>query len=245
MRTRSRMLSKRRLQLPTIREGAEETLRDMNPANHVQPQTSDDYFLSICHLASPTFPTQDPAPDIISARRMEALHQRLQHAGSQSVTLEVHHREKEEHVSHFQQGEREDVDGHHRNSDPLEYLYGHQSTPSADGTVRSCGGVWGRQARSRAFSVPRASSPDCPRQRKSSCPELPTSSGSTPSDLLPKHSPAQLEARTGGPRVRDSEVQGQGPALKHSLISGWFSDCRSAWREARVRACMLPAIAEL
>ncbi|XP_041078898.1 uncharacterized protein si:dkeyp-72g9.4 [Polyodon spathula] len=32
---------------------------------------------------------------------------------------------------------------------------------------------------------------------------------------------------------------------KHGMIYNWITDCRSAWKEARVTACMLPAIAEM
>ncbi|XP_071375958.1 uncharacterized protein [Centroberyx affinis] len=274
MRPRSRLLSKRRLLLPTIREGTEETLRDMNQANtlhtagHGQSVSSEDYFLSICHLAHPTFPSRDASPDSSKARQLDPLHQRLRLprlGGNASTTFESDHREEARAIG-VQQGEEKELSGEpvlgcHGNSDPLEFLYGHQNNPAlaacqsggargpfAEGRLmRRYGNVWEGQCRSRAHSVPRSSSPDLPRQRKSSCPELLTTATahtSTP-DLSPKRSLPKLQAGRGSPADRDSEGERQDPTVKHTLISQWISDCRSAWREARVRACMLPAIAEI
>ncbi|KAJ8337555.1 hypothetical protein SKAU_G00365210 [Synaphobranchus kaupii] len=36
-----------------------------------------------------------------------------------------------------------------------------------------------------------------------------------------------------------------GGADKHSVISSWIADCRTAWHEAKMKACMLPTIAEI
>ncbi|XP_015204917.1 uncharacterized protein [Lepisosteus oculatus] len=36
-----------------------------------------------------------------------------------------------------------------------------------------------------------------------------------------------------------------GQTDKQNMISSWIADCKSAWKEARIRACMLPAIAEM
>ncbi|KAL6117725.1 uncharacterized protein ACO6RY_15454 [Pungitius sinensis] len=215
MRPRSRRLSKRALVLPTIREGAEEPLRDLNEANalhaagHGQAVSSEDYLLSICHLASPTFPTRHTSPD--------GTHPLQPPSTSQARGT------RQAEVIHLN---GEPVFG---NCDPLEYLYGHQEAPS--------GGV-------RGALVPHASAPELPRQRKSSCPEL---AGGTdtcvPSPSSPRHSASPRETRRERPEREEGERQS--PAIKPSLIAQWLSDCRSAWREARVRACMLPAVAEM
>ncbi|XP_076130073.1 uncharacterized protein LOC143111704 [Alosa pseudoharengus] len=93
MRPRSRLLVKRGL--PTIREGYEEMVQDMNQANsqHTPPSTqpqpslptqdtppsaqpqqslsTQDYLLSICQLARPTFPLREPDWDILSMAPMD------------------------------------------------------------------------------------------------------------------------------------------------------------------------------
>ncbi|XP_029918145.1 uncharacterized protein LOC115366714 [Myripristis murdjan] len=270
MRPRSRLLFKRGLLLPTIREGTEETLRDMNQANalhtaaHGQSVSSEDYFLSICHLAHPTFPSRDTSPDSTGTRQQDSLHQRLRlpRLGGSEAATDTDHREETRRAVGAQQEERKEVTGEpvmgcHGNSDPLEYLYGHQDYPAGLATcqsgnamrglaegrfMRRYGGVWEAQGRSRAHSVPRASSPDLPRQRKSSCPEL---HGTTAPNISPKRAVPKPQAMRGSREDRDTEVERLYPAVKHSLISQWISECRSAWREARVRACMLPAIAEI
>nr|XP_023845334.1 uncharacterized protein LOC111965389 isoform X2 [Salvelinus alpinus] len=117
MRPRSKLLSqKRRLQLPTIREGYEDLVRDMNQLNQInqsntlhsaQPTThpgpcphtlsSEDYLLSICHLAHPT---SLPTNDIINPRQQDSLHHRprlLRHAvqdENSPKTTALCHREK-------------------------------------------------------------------------------------------------------------------------------------------------------
>ncbi|XP_049441835.1 uncharacterized protein si:dkeyp-72g9.4 [Epinephelus fuscoguttatus] len=259
MRPRSRLLSKRTLLLPTIREGTEETVRDLNGANtlhiagHDQAVSSEDYLLSICHLAHPTFPTRDVSPDNTHTRQLDAGHQRLRlsrFSGTTSTTFRSNPTE-EAHAIDMQQGEENELSGElmFSNTDPLEYLYGHQNNLSGgvrravvEGRfIRQHESIWEGQARSRAHSIPRASSPDLLRQRKSSCPELHTSTNTSVPNISPKHS----FARRGSPADRGAEREGQNPTIKHSLISQWISDCRSAWREARVRACMLPAIAEI
>ncbi len=245
MRPRSRLLSKRRLLLPTIREGTEETIKDLNDANtlhiagHGQAVSSEDYFLSICHLAHPTFPNRDVSPYNIHTRQLDAGHQRPN--GTLTGTFEFNPTDKAQAID-MQQGEGKELDGElmFGNSDPLEYLYGHQNNLSrgvrrafTEGRfIRQHGSMWEGQAHSRALSIPRASSPDP--QRKSHCPDLHTSSNTAP-NISPKHSQSR-----GG-----TEGERQNSTVKQSLISQWISDCRSAWREARVRACMLPTIAEI
>ncbi|KAM7417767.1 hypothetical protein PAMA_017421 [Pampus argenteus] len=263
MRPRSRLLSKRGLLLPTIREGTEETVRDLNDANtlHItgrsQSVSSEDYLLSICHLAHPTFPTRDVSPNNIHKRQQDAVHRRLRLSrlsGTTSATFEFNPRED----AHAM-GEEKDLNGElmFGSSDPLEYLYGHQNNLSTcqSGSARSAfaeerlikqnGRVWRGQARSRSHSIPHASNPGLPQQRKSSCPELHTSTDTSTLNTSPKHSLSRLEARGGSLADSEEGAEKTNPTIKQSLISQWISDCRSAWREARVRACMLPAIAEI
>ncbi|XP_030001230.1 uncharacterized protein LOC115427022 isoform X2 [Sphaeramia orbicularis] len=254
MRPRSRLPSKRRLLLPTIREGTEETVRDLNEANslHItgnnQAVSSEDYLLSICHLAHPTFPS----------RELDVIHHRLRPSrlsASTPSTFGLDLRE-EAHVEDMQQEDSKQLNGKllfgcYGQSDPLEHLYGHPSNLSGgirgafvEGRfTRSSGRVWEGQARSRAHSIPRASSPDRPCQRKSSCPELHTSINMPIPNMSPKH--CLSGTRKGSMADGGGEEERQNTPSKHSLISQWISDCRSAWREARARACMLPAIAEI
>ncbi|XP_060935165.1 uncharacterized protein si:dkeyp-72g9.4 [Limanda limanda] len=248
MRPRSRLLSKRRLVLPTIREGTEETVRDRNEANtlHITSVSSEDYLLSICHLAHPTFPSRDVSPHHKShTRQLEDGPQRLRlrHSGKPSSRYESNPAEEEE-APAIEVEQREENELMFGNSDPLEFLYGHQSHLA--GGVRR---VRGGQARSRAHSIPRASSPAPPRQRKGSCPELHTSTDTSAPDISTKHSPSRSEGQRGAAAQRGTPaqrgVESQRPPVKQSLISQWISDCRYAWREARVRVCMLPAIAEM
>ncbi|XP_008275937.1 uncharacterized protein LOC103354374 [Stegastes partitus] len=264
MRPRSRLLAKTRLMLPTIREGTEETVRDLNEAKtlhfaaHGQAVSSEDYLLSICHLAHPTFPTRDVSPDDFPARQQDAVQQRLKpsrFSGTALTTFEFNPKE-EGHAADVQQGEGKELNGEimFGNSDPLEYLYGDQNNLSAlpggvrkafveERFVRQHRSIWEGQARTRAHSIPHASSPDFPHQRKSSCPDLHTSTNTSVPNISPKHSLSRSEAR----RVRSADrgAERLNPTVKQSLISQWIADCKLAWREARVRACMLPAIAEI
>ncbi|XP_077388362.1 uncharacterized protein LOC144025863 isoform X1 [Festucalex cinctus] len=234
MRPRSKLLSKGGLQLPTISEGTEETLRDLNEANTqcVADQiSSDDYLLSICHLAHPTFPTGEVSP---GAQQLDGVHKRMRSSTFQQRQKGV------------QQVERNEVSG---SSDPLEYLYGHHNNlltcQSRSRAYPHDGSEWERPIRSRAHSMPHTASPGLPRQRKSSCPEIHGNTGTTVSSVSVKHDRPTLTAEKGS--VADSKVDGEGvnPNKRHSMVSQWISDCRSAWREGRMRACMLPAITEI
>lgn len=243
MRPRSQLLSKRRFPLPTIREGMEESVKDLNEANalhitgHARAVTSEDYLLSICHLAHPTFPIREVSPISRHSQQVDAANLRLRptRPGSPSDGFErdIQEEDDEEPGGSLAFG----------NSDPLEYIYGHQDALSRSAIVewrftKPGGSLWEGRPRSRAHSIPRASSPDLPRQRKNSVPELHSSANASLSQNSPKHHVARAEARRGGDRGA------QNPS-KQSLISQWISECRSAWREARARACMLPAIAEV
>lgn len=213
MRPRSRLLAKRSLQLPTIREGAEEAVKELNEANSLHA-SSDDYFLSICHLAHPTFPPRGASPYGGTSLRVDAA----------------------DHTSPSGEPREEDLGG--AGFDPLEYLYGqhgHRSGGSnSDGSLAV---PREGRARARAHSIPRVSSPELQkRQRKNSFPVLRARSAASVPNISPERGLARLEA--------SSESRAETPA-KQSLISQWISDCRSAWRLARARACMLPAIAEV
>ncbi|KAM6923603.1 uncharacterized protein FYW49_006072 [Xenentodon cancila] len=262
MRPRSRLLSKRRLTLPTIKEGAEETVRDLNEANtlllseHSQDVSSEDYLLSICHLARPTFPVRDVSPDGFHTRQQNTVQHRLRPSRLIRTTLntfDFNLKEKPQ-TDSVPQDEKKELNEEllYGNSDPLEYLYGHQNNFSAlSGTVegkfaRQHRSVWRSQARDRANSIPHASNVDFPLQRKSSCPELQTNTNISAPNVSPKHSFFGSEV-IGRACPADTGAEGErlNPVLKHSLISRWISDCRSAWREARLKACVLPAIAEV
>ncbi|XP_019730245.1 uncharacterized protein LOC109518670 isoform X1 [Hippocampus comes] len=246
MRPRSKLLSKGELLLPTISEGTEETPRDLNETNTqrvAEGVSSDDYLLSICHLAHPTFPTSDVSP---SAHQVDGVYERRRASRhSETKSLAINHKQ-----NGVRQVECNEILG---SSDPLEYLYGHHNNLSTcqsrfnacphDGSQRES--EWERPARSRAHSIPHAASPGLPRQRKSSCPEIHAKSATTISSVSPKHNRPMLMVEKGS--VSDSKADGEvvNPNKRHSMVSQWISDCRSAWREGRMRACMLPAITEI
>lgn len=238
-------------------------MRDLNETNsllissHSQSVSSEDYFLSICHLAHPTFPTRDVSPNNINTQQLDTVHQRLRlarHNGITSTTSEFNPTEEPQDTE-AQQGVQKELGCElmFGNSDPLEYLYGHQNNLSegmrrvfAEGRfTRQYGSKWEGQVRTRAHSILCASTPDLPRQTKSNCPEFQTSTNNSALHISPKHSLSRLEVRRGTPVVVGAEGERQNPTIKQSFISQWISECRSAWREARVRACMLPAIAEI
>nr|XP_020478215.1 uncharacterized protein LOC109973169 [Monopterus albus]XP_020478216.1 uncharacterized protein LOC109973169 [Monopterus albus] len=263
MRPQSRPLSKRRLLLPTIREGTEETVRDLDEAStahitsHGHSVSSEDYLLSICQLAHPTFPTRDVSPNNIRTRQPDAVHHRptlSRLSGTTSTTFEFKPAEKA-HAINAQQEQEKELNSKlmFGNSDPLEYLYGHQNNLSGgvrgafvEGRfVRQHRHIWGGQAFSRAHSFPPASNLDLPHQCKSSCPEFQTITNRSVPNISPEHNLSRLEARRGSPACTGAEGEKQNPTSKQSLIAQWISGCRSAWREARVRACVLPAIAEI
>lgn len=248
MRPRSRLLSKRRLLLPTIREGSEEAVRDLNEANSLiissqhQAISSEDYLLSICHLAHPTFPNRDVSPHSVQSQQLDAVHQRLRLSRITETTSGAFQSNPKAESHGIQEQKGELTFG---KSDPLEYLYGHQN--NLTGGVRFVeerfhGSVWEGRARSRAHSIPDSSSPDVPHPRKSSCPELSTGTNTLIPNISPKHT---RSSRNGGAADRGGRGSRQTSTIKQSLLSQWISDCRVAWREARARACMLPAIAEI
>ncbi|XP_057706566.1 uncharacterized protein si:dkeyp-72g9.4 [Corythoichthys intestinalis] len=242
MRPRSTVLSKGGLLLPTITEGTEETLKDLNEANtqHVADHvSSDDYLLSICHLAHPTFPTGNVTPD---TQQLNSVRPRIR-------VSRLNHRQKA-HDWGVQKVENNEVLGC---SDPLEYLYGRHNDISTgqsksraypqQSNQRQIESEREKPSRSRAYSIPHTASPGLPRQRKSSCPDIHTNT--TIPSVSAKHNRPTLTAEMG--KVSDNKVEGEegNPNKRHSLVSQWISDCRSAWREGRMRACMLPAITEI
>ncbi|XP_068182040.1 uncharacterized protein si:dkeyp-72g9.4 [Antennarius striatus] len=262
MRPRSRLLSKRRLLLPTISEGTEESLRDLNEGNslhiagHGQAVSSEDYLLSICHLAHPTFQTRDASATNNCTRQFNAVHQRLRLSrlsGTPSRTFDFTPT-GEARAFNIQQGDGKDIHGKltFGNSDPLECLYGHQDNLTGGfkkavvqgRLIGSHGSLQESQARPRVHSIPHETGHDLPRRCKSSFTELYTST-STNRNISSQHSITRLEAREGGSADGGAEEERPNATAKQSLLSQWISDCRSAWREAHVQACMLPAIAEI
>lgn len=270
MRPRSRLLAKRGL--PTIREGYEELVQDLNQTNS-QHTTTQDYFLSICHLARPTFPLHEPDCDILSigpldypkpCLRLHRLRQHLQppqpHTSTSSdQTVEQAHKEKDttrsapseplqaQAAPEEDNGCRGDIPGP---ADPLEYLYSHRGALALS-TRR--GSIPPRRPRSDTFPCC-SSAPDA--QRKSSCPEL-CLPETVPVVTVLQRSPlsrkkldeGSLASRSGIPNKFDGAPAGwRGKSSrcmdKQTIVSHWISECRSAWKEARIRACMLPAIAE-
>ncbi|KAK7130870.1 hypothetical protein R3I94_016124 [Phoxinus phoxinus] len=270
MRPRSRLLAKRGL--PTIREGYEELVQDLNQTNS-QHTTTQDYFLSICHLARPTFPLHEPDCDILSigpldspkpCLRLQRLRQHLQSplphtSTSNDQTVEQAHKEKEttrsapseplqaQAAPEEDNGCRDDVPSP---ADPLEYLYSHRgelALPTRRGSIPP--------RRPRSDTYPCCSSPaDAP--RKSSCPEICLAETVTAATVL-QRSPLSrkklddggIAARSAIPNKLDGAPAGwRGKSSrcmdKQTIVSHWIAECRSAWKEARIRACMLPAIAE-
>ncbi|KAJ8281571.1 hypothetical protein COCON_G00040900 [Conger conger] len=131
--------------------------------------------------------------------------------------------------------------------DPLEYLYGCRDGPASSREQRG-GARPGSRPLPRSHSFPRLCLPrHAP--RKGSCPEirLADAPGPAPSGGSPQKKPGEAEPgeTRGGGAPAGERKNCSGPADTHSLISSWISDCRSAWHEARSRACMLPTIAEI
>lgn len=248
MRPRSRLLAKRGL--PTIREGYEELVQDLNQTNS-QHTSTQDYFHSICQLARPTFPLHEPDRDILSLGTLDSpkpclrLHRlrqplslqlQLPLAMSSSVPTSSqqpspHREEAEQEQAH---GPEQGGPDHPGSADPLEYLYSHGGA-TASSTRRGRPG------------------PDS--QRKSSCPELLGLAEPVPSPTVLQRSPVSRKklddgVRSSIPAKLDGTPAGwRGKSSsrcmdKQTMVSHWIAECRSAWREARIRACMLPAIAE-
>lgn len=330
MRPRSRLLAKRGL--PTIREGYEEMVQDMNQANSqhhtlppcAQPQSlsTQDYLLSICQLARPTFPLREPDWDILSMAPMEMSkpcprfhrHRAPVRPASPISATRTRKEVKEEPMEiHSQREAKGDVpepkaealeasgcgpiepvtaissnqSSVDMSSDPLEFLFSNRGSESPRrleerGSRPVC--------RPRSGSFPRAASsssssasalPDT--RRKSSCPELrlptPMPTESTPDDnnnnswsappttTLTQRSPLTkkkhgTDHHRGGtaapvgslgnkphhsstaPGAPDSRGKGGRAMDKNNMVSHWIAECRSAWREAMIHACMLPALAE-
>lgn len=287
MRPRSRLLVKRGL--PTIREGYEEMVQDMNQANSqhtppcTQPQQSlstQDYLLSICQLARPTFPLREPDWDILSMVPMDMskpcprLH-RLRVMPPVSTCPNTQKESKGEALEKDKCGSSEPVcvgstQSNITTSDPLEYLYSNKGSECPQGLEE--GGCPSAVCRPRSGSFPRASVPPATR-RKSSCPELRLSVSPTDVDDSGQQAPpARLMQRSpltkkkqssdrsssspavigshGKPHSAPTDWRGKGSRVsgsntdKNNMVSHWIAECRSAWREAMIHACMLPALAE-
>lgn len=245
--------------LPTIREGMEERVKDLNEANTLhfpdnsQGISSEDYFLSICHLARPTFPTGDVFPPNLNAFQQNAVEQRI--IGTALSPLEFSLKEETSGTDLLPVEEKK-LDGELMccNSDPLEYLYGNQNNLLAlSGRVRKAiakgqlarqrGDIMEGEARRRSNSIPNTSTTDLQFQRGSSSHEIICKTHT--SVYPPGYSLTRSEARRGDQVDKGAEAEKLNQATQQSFISQWISECRSAWREARQRACMLPAIAEV
>ncbi|XP_028840675.1 uncharacterized protein LOC114793128 [Denticeps clupeoides] len=274
MRPRSRLLAKRGL--PTIREGYEELVHDMNQVNSQHtlswnpPLSTQDYFLSICQLARPTFPLCEADCDILSMVPLESPKPclRLQRhrdapwplsptpGSCRSQGVAEGKRNLEGGVRCSEPGAVGSDGGNHATADPLEFLYSNRGAAcqprepwKVDRPARlpAC--------RPRSDSFPRASiSPDT--QRKSSCPELRLAepngnqgpkaapAPARPSSLTQK-APPNCHSLSGSEGAPSSwKAKGRHGADKNTMVSHWIAECRSAWREARIHACMLPVIAE-
>ncbi|XP_019903448.1 uncharacterized protein si:dkeyp-72g9.4 isoform X2 [Esox lucius] len=295
MRPRSRPQAKRGL--PTIREGYEELVQDMNQANsrhlphHGQAQSlsTHDYVLSICQLARPTFPQSEPDCDILAMGSLASLRpclrlHRLRNPAPphQPLNSQVGHRPqlKQENSRGECSGlEREVCVGSGRSSprgvpsvsDPLEYLYGHGEALFSTTLHSHSSQGWRNEGRgsNRHRQQPQIHTDSFPgmcslppTQRKISCPEL---SLVDPADLeKPTSDPAQPQTVSSEQQKPDASSslswrfqnnlyrvsageRGKCPCYldKHTVVSSWIAECRTAWREARIRACMLPAIAEM
>ncbi|XP_048883876.1 uncharacterized protein LOC125750313 isoform X2 [Brienomyrus brachyistius] len=276
MRPRSRLMAKKRL--PTIREGYEELLQDMNQTNscltvHAEALSSEAYLQSICQLARPAFPLREPDREILALGSLDSFRSglRLSHVSPPapsrppSPTARRHIHGNRGSALAFS---NTPVGNHHVSPDPLEYLYGHQSNPILatdllqDAKAMSLPPPQENRApavpccRVRAHSFPRlCSSP--PALRKNSCPEFSlrdtTSSACSQAEPGPptmsrtddsRRPSGGIHAERGSDLGRQRENGGKS-GEKHSVISHWIADCRSAWRETRIRSCMLPAIAEM
>ncbi|XP_035637136.1 uncharacterized protein LOC118390562 [Oncorhynchus keta] len=296
MRPRSRLLAKR--WLPTIREGYEELVQDMNQANsrHLPPHgqahspSTHDYFLSICQLARPTFPQGEPDCDILTVGTLTSLRPCLRlHRLRDPVSPCLPLISKVSRHTQLEQGESQnecsgpervvDVSSCQTSSrvvpsvsDPLEFLYGHrEGLLSAACRAHDSQGRMGEGSQSAAQSRPQppVHADSFPRmcsspltQRKNSRRELwlvdPTD------QKKPSPDPARPETSSSDQQKPDASSSfswrfqnspDRAPAGErgkctrymdhHTMVSHWIADCRSAWREARIRACMLPAIAEM
>lgn len=238
MRPRSKLLSKRRLMLPTITEGNEETVKELNGVNALhngdqsQAVSSEDYLLSICHLACPT---RDVSPDNLHTQQPNAVLRKLRPSQLIRTTLTTFDFNLKEEAQVTLEEQASLMGG---NSDPLEYLYGHQNNISMlSGSVRR------RFGRQHGGANVAESGSDFPCQHRSSHSE--TQANASALNVPPKHNISMSEVGKVCQEGQGAEVERQNPEIKQSLISQWISDCRSAWREARARACVLPAIAEV
>ncbi|KAF7697277.1 uncharacterized protein si:dkeyp-72g9.4 [Silurus meridionalis] len=243
MRPRSRLLVKRGL--PTIREGSEELVHDLNQTNS-QYSSAQDYLHSICQLARPTFPLHEPDRDILSIGRLDSPkpclrpHRLRQLAQPLSCTVDTSTTKVE--VAGPSSSKPEQAQSSEQDcptsTDPLEYLYGYREAESSSSATRR-----GSIPLHRARSVP---CPGLDVKNKTSCPDL-RIPDSVPSPVVPQRSPlsrkkldcTKIDGTSCGWRAKSSRSMD-----KQTIVSHWLSECRSAWREARIRACMLPAIAE-
>ncbi|KAG7484560.1 hypothetical protein MATL_G00050710 [Megalops atlanticus] len=274
MRPRSRLLSKRSLPtISEGQEGQVQELNQINSLHALRPTHSEapspkDYLQSICQLARPAFSprgsshartlslldplgpgqrlpqipplTRPPTPTIHRATRVAE--EDRKEVGV--VTFSDISAQMEEACP----GPDEGFVGDYRyrsTTDPLEYLYGCRGSlaPSGGRESGEGGATEEHCLLSRAHGWPHVLS-----QRHASY-RL---------HMETPHSPTPAPVQRHPPTVSDSSrlvswnshnSATAGGRLKcmdrRSMVSHWIADCRQAWREARVRACMLPVIAEI
>ncbi|KAL0974018.1 hypothetical protein UPYG_G00214310 [Umbra pygmaea] len=298
MRPRSKLQSqKRRLLLPTIREGYEGLVRDMNQLNiinqtsqsstlhssqpfpHHEPcphsLSSEAYLLSICHLAHPTSLSTS---DIINPRQQDCL--RLPRFSAHNETSPTNaslcqRKEKEtvqpemyadltvyrgQQAKHYSCGEP--AYGCLGAADPLEFLYSSPTHYTCQSGNRMQGLDWRTHK-----AQPRQWQADIQLRYKSGHPEHTDTAtlgrDPSPSDLtqLPvqtgtltqsytehlqatRSNTLNKETQLGKQRELEKEEKESSTAV-HSLISQWIAECRCAWKEASVRACILPSITDM
>ncbi|XP_036378957.1 uncharacterized protein LOC118773981 [Megalops cyprinoides] len=238
---------------------------------HSQASSPKDYLQSICQLACPAFSPRGSSHvrtlsllDPLGPGQRLAQIPPLTRPPTPTIHRATHVAEedrKEVGVAMFSDissqteeacpGPEEGFVGDYRyrsNTDPLEYLYGCQGSPAPSGGRESGEGGATEEHRllSRAHGRPHVLS-----QRHASyrlhmeAPHSPTPAS------VQRHPPTEKTASDSSRLVSWSSHNSatSGRRLKcmdrRSMVSHWIADCRQAWREARVRACMLPAIAEI
>ncbi|KAJ8015298.1 hypothetical protein DPEC_G00024680 [Dallia pectoralis] len=328
MRPRSKLLSQKRiLQLPTIREGYEDLVRDMNQLNSMNQMnhhevnqinqrevnqinhrevnqmnhrevnqmnhlevnqmnhrevnqmnhsevgphsvSSDDYLLSICHLAHPTSLSTNygvPFHNITG--------QRVPQLPAKNNSPALCHRKTFHENNPVESGMWSDLlsvyRGHGKHSiygepsfcclgalDPLEFLYSSPAQSTCQSGIERQG-LGLRRKVTHSYSSPSPS--DLQLQHNSSCPEFSDTANlecdTSPSDLSqkllqtgsPKQSFAEHLQSTlncsldeENQRCEEGKEKSGSQSARSTVISQWVSDCRFAWKEADLGACTLPS----
>ncbi|KPP57645.1 hypothetical protein Z043_124610 [Scleropages formosus] len=256
--------------LPTIQERYEEQVENTNQLNSLtnpskvrrEVYTTEDYLQSICQLASPTFTV--PELRILTLKPLDPLKRNpwLPRV-PRSPRLKDRAVEKNGHqdgtnmLLNTSEPEISNVDSEQSESaaSPLEYIYRNDDVLLSISQDHQCSGRGEEPSR-------------CPRCVRGTC--SPSSvpnlwslhSGSLTNDLSsarlqqqPLPAQQQEPLKNKQPSLRShGETDGSTGSRremfgarvdKNSAISRWTEGCTSAWKEARVQACVLPAIAEV